>query len=268
MYKSIIRSIIVTIVFICAIKVETIHAQNEQKDGDLVTGRVITQRKEEPVKFANVVNISTDAGTVTDTLGFFKIRLHPKDTLKLSCMGYITKYITPEDSLYEHKFQEITFARKYHEIDEVTVPGWTWESFKKEFLEMEPEKKKKDYGLDTLVSDYDKAAQQQLKNAPDGVGIAVPLNLTSDAEKQRQKVEELRKQDAKDEVIREKFNNQILREVTGLEGEELTEFVLYAQFSDRFLYNASSYYVINEIKRRYKRFKKMKKASEPQDSVR
>lgn len=233
-------------------------AQERPEKPAIVSGQVISDRGGMPVATASVMNISRGKGTITDTLGFFNIRAFPSDTLRFSHVGFISKYVFLADSS-NTDFMTVELPKAYHMLDEVDVKSLSWHKFKHEIVNKpapEPER----YGTDTALTSLDKAAADFMNSGP-GVGVSLPLNIQTDAQKQYAQLEKLKQRDRREKVIHQKFNHDMVRKVTGLEGEALTDFVLWMQLPGVFLYHATQYSIIKHIQKMYRRYRGLKLAS-------
>lgn len=222
-----------------------------------IAGQLNSDPSGDPVDYAYVRNININRSELTDSLGFFTVELGPKDTLVISRMGYLGEVFYPSDSLYYKPFLNLTLLRSYILIDQVDVHAFTWESFKEEIINNpapEPER----FGLDTVVSPWD-AAAADFANSPTGVGVSIPLNLQSREQKQHAVIQQLENKRWIEEDIHSKFNARIISQTTGLTGDELTEFVLFANISDAYILRADAYEVIMLIKKRYRQYQQQKK---------
>lgn len=240
----------------------TVMAQEDTtRQRIMVSGQVKAADSEEhkPLGFSTLQNISSGKGAVTNSIGFFNIRIGPHDTLLVKHMGYVSQILLPHDSVYTRSFFTISLPRAYNMIDEVDVEALSWHKFKHEIINKpvpEPER----YGTDTALTALDKAAVDFM-NSPDGVGFSIPLGLKSSAQKQYAKLEEIKARDKIERTIRSKFNHRLVSRITGLQGDVLTEFVLWLDFSGVFLLHANEYTIIKRIRSQYRIYRQLKEAA-------
>lgn len=237
---------------------QPVSAQKDTTGKRLLTGQVISAEDKSPIGTASVLNISSEKGTTSDTLGFFHIQAGKEDTLKISHVGYIARYIPLKDSA-DQKFFTIRLHKAYHMLNQVDVKSLSWLKFKHKII-TEPAEEPERFGTDTALTGLDKATSDYVNSGP-GVGISIPLGIQTDRQKQYAKLEKLKKRDKKDDAIRSKFNNKLLRRITGLKGQELTDFVLWLEVSDAFLLHASQYTIVEYIRKMYTRYRKLRQAA-------
>ena len=218
-------------------------ASNEiMQDGiviDSVTGT--------PIPFVHILNESSRKGYISDSAGEFHVALNRGDTLVFISLGYMGKVIIADSSL-----KTVLLLPRAYKIDEVSIQSIrSYEQFKRDFLQIEPEKEKKIEGL------------------PEGKPIDIPILLDtsyikSDAflvlhplsylyynfskeEKSKRKVFYLKRQEGEKIIIDRKYNRSIVSEITGLEGDELTNFIGFCNFSHQYLLYATELEIVNKI---------------------
>ena len=96
-----------------------IHSSNQQQTGKQVTGRVVDTQGESIIG-ANVIEVGTSNGTVTDIDGNFSLRVANDATLKVTYIGYLDQTIpTSGSTRFDIVLQEDTKA-----LDELIVIGY------------------------------------------------------------------------------------------------------------------------------------------------
>lgn len=81
---------------------------------------VITDSLGEPITGANIVEIGTTNGVISDMDGKFTISVGPNATLRISYLGYVTKTIV----VGEQTTFKIVLVETYEYLDEVIVVGY------------------------------------------------------------------------------------------------------------------------------------------------
>ncbi len=113
-------------------------ARGQKEDLVQLHGYVQDQH-EQPVPYVHIFNTNSKRITITDDNGVYTLLAKPKDTIKVSCIGYKTKYYQLQDSvesvLYSKDFILITDTL---ELSEYTVYPWAnFQDFKQAFLNLE-----------------------------------------------------------------------------------------------------------------------------------
>ncbi len=214
-------------------------------------GKVVNLLEETYVPNAFVENVSRNYISVADTLGNFSIPATIGDTLVVSSVGYHWKKVIVK----EIAFMQIVVDSKSYRIGAVVknapIP---YEEFKQQILSM-------DFEEDTLhlnlafkkyypMSDYQPG---HLSYRLDGV-ITALYNSTSRHARNQVRAVELIKNEHKLVTIQQKFNKDIVTDLTSIPEEYLDEFMAFCNFSDVFLYEASEFHIISLLYLKYDAF--------------
>lgn len=90
-----------------------------QSTAETISGRVQDKATREPIPFVNILIKGTYRGTMTDTLGIFKLEVAPLDTLVFSAVGYQSLEVALEQNIQSPVLIEL--SEKVQDISEVTV---------------------------------------------------------------------------------------------------------------------------------------------------
>lgn len=229
----------------------------------VVSGYVFDVDKDSVLTFANVYNTRTMRGTITDRNGFFRYYALPGDTLWFSSMGYYPlqyKIIDDPGSRIQDTFY--LKARTY-KIPDVDILALTrYEKLRYEVKNMEVPRDVKNARNNFPVVNHNVNAFYERNSESFGL-IMSPISALYDAfskeGKERRKLAELMRQDAIDEKIALKYNEDLVNRVTGFEGDLLIEFMEFCNFSEEFLLNAPDYYLIEILIEQYQAFCVLKK---------
>jgi hypothetical protein len=197
-----------------------------------------------PVSFAHILNFHRKNNAITDSTGFFKLLVVVKDTLRITAIGYDTKYIGIDE-----KFQQdtsihiIRLEKKIYDLPTVNVYELRWQIFKAEFMEQKVEEDKTAQRISNWMANLVPSDElRMIFQASRGVGFQLPYK--SKAEKSRKKVAKMEQKNA---IISPKFNDKLITNLTGLQGKDIYKFLQYCNFSDDFLIQSSEYEIIEEL---------------------
>lgn len=216
-------------------------------DDTIYEGTVVDSLTSRPLPFVHILNESTRRGYITDSTGKFRIPWNNGDTLVFISLGYLGKVVIA-DSLP----QMISIVPRSYKIEEVSIESYrTYDQFKRDFLEIKPEK------------------GPQIEGLPKGKPIDVPLLLDtnhisspaflvlhpfsflyynfSKEEKSKRKVFYLERRQGEQLIVERKFNREIVHRITGLDGDELTNFIGFCNFSHQFLYESTEIEIVKKI---------------------
>lgn len=95
----------------------------------LLYGNVKDAKTEAPLPYANIGVVHKEQGTVSDSNGFFEIRLtesNANDTIRISMIGYKPKMLTVKNLRSKKGEVEIQLAEEISELKEVVVTAKKW----------------------------------------------------------------------------------------------------------------------------------------------
>ena len=227
-----------------------------------LTGNVFDGISFYHINEANIYNFSTKKYSFTNKEGNFEIFAKTGDTIVITKPAYqqVLLVITPE--IIEKKRFDVGLFYKAIVLREVNVYALpaTYEQFKKEFVNTNFTDINK-FLNGTTLSDEDRIQLSPSGNLlsviPGKVGEAIrsPITALYNRFSKKMKMERLFQEmvDKQDEVDRLplKYNRDLVTSLTGLEGEELLDFMTFCKFSYYDLVRWSPELIIAEIKRKH-----------------
>jgi len=235
--------------FVLILNLVSVNIFSQDKSITII-GKVINSEVGKPIPYAHIINFTNYKGTISDSLGVFKLRLDTGiNTIKISSIGYYTKTISIDFNNIEIPLI-IEMKERIYEIMQVEIYPFTKEEFKYEFVH-------KDIPKDTIAH-----IQDILRTRWNTVEVLreltpkrqIPLNFKSNIEKQ-----EILLAKIKEYTILKEQNMERIKKVTKFEGKELYDFDRFCKFSFNFLKNAPEYYIYIKIEEKFEEYKKMPK---------
>jgi len=219
-----------------------------------ITGQILNSTTKKPIPYANILNPQQGKTSVSDSAGFFHFTLLKTETLRISSIGYETRYVD-FDGFNEDKQKIVilTLQEKNYELATVDIFKARWTDFKFEFSHIEPKVNKTQVNIQAWVLSLVDAQQLAAIVAAKSVGFAIPY--VSKRERQLEKVKELEKQDAFDQIIAEKYNSDLVKKITGLDEEKVLKFMDFCSFDKASLLLSNDYDIVMKIKRMYELYK-------------
>ena len=224
-----------------------LFSQNKQIT---VIGNLVDVETNKLVPYAHIINFTNGRGTISDSLGVFKLRLDTGlNTIKISSIGYYTKTISVDFNNIEIPFK-ISLKERIYEIMQVEIYPFTKKEFKYQFVH-------KDIPKDTIA--YIEDIIRTRWNTVEVLrGLTpkrqIPLNFKSSIEKQEILLAKIKEYT----VLKEK-NMERIKKITKLEGNDLYDFDRFCKFSFNFLKNAPEYYIYVKIEEKFEEYKKLPK---------
>ncbi len=236
------------------------QAQSIFKSQKTITGTFYDQATGEPVPFANVFNESLRNWSLAKENGEFVVSVNPGDTLAVTSIGYLGQVILATDENLDKNLRIALTPRQYN-IDEIQVVGYrNYSDFKKAFEKLEidktqeqqlSERLKMEGTKEAIDAEYNKNAEEKLANP----GFSMSFGSSTSIPSVRVILDGLKKKDEIQYQIDLKFNREIVSNLTHLEGDELTNFIGYCNFSTKYLQNASEYEIVEMIMRKLRSYK-------------
>ncbi|MFY0689589.1 MAG: hypothetical protein JXQ90_20630 [Cyclobacteriaceae bacterium] len=231
--------------------VTSILAQ-EHKVGTLVSN------DGQPVVGAHIQNLTQKQYTVSSITGQFKLPVSLGDSLWLSCVGYQSAGFVVQDQWASSPNMIITMQSDTIFLDAVTVNILPSEQFlKQQILNHQPEEKQSFYGMPQVqIGPSKMLSDAHVKSV--GFAIRHPFGFAyhnlSKKQKEKRKAHHL-KQTARNRTIAyDKFTRDYVQQLTKLEGNDLTNFMLYCDFSEEFLMASTQFQVGEAIKDKFKAY--------------
>lgn len=217
-----------------------------------VYGIVRDSASNEDMIGVHVRNISAGSLTSTDAYGKFKIPSKVGDTLVFSSVGHTTlAWIATEDWFNE---KEIEFLLPVNTIylEEVVVGEFPeYERFKDQILETQPEDTTFEvFGVPRVVmKQHNQLEKKQYLNPLFAIThpISAIHHSVSKRERERRKMQQIRKQHYKTEQAQLKFTRTWVSESTKLEGDKLTSFIEYCNFSTYYIAETPLYIIYEKM---------------------
>jgi hypothetical protein len=229
----------------------------------LVKGRVVMGADSlKPLPYVQIVNRSLSSGTVSDLDGYYQLRMADSDKIEFRMIGYqdtvvTAAYLRSRDYLFKMKEKIVTMKPVTIRAGKDARPAFA-----------PPERKSDDpyVGYRSVKPSGLDPVDQKIGLAGTANGAALEgaitefANLFSKKEKQRKKIRALKEKARQEEYYKALydfwFDEKIVAELTGYQGEELKDFLTFCKPSLEFLETTNEYEAILTIwhyQRQYER---------------
>jgi len=220
----------------------------------ILIGKVVDVETNKPIPAATIINVNKLIGMQTDTSGNYRILMTQKDSIKVSCIGYKTRYWKPDFSASVGGLisSPITLESQTYQIGKVDIYKLRWSAFVYEVSQTEvkeDEVQKRLVKWITTIIENEDLASMNVKE-----GIQIPLPIVTSREKQLKKIYAQKKIDELNKEANAKFNPAFVSNITGLKGEELDKFMKHCSFERDFILKSSEYDLIVIIQDIYKEY--------------
>ena len=197
-----------------------------------------------PLSDVYIRNISAGSITNTDTEGDFRIPAQLGDTLSISYIGYETLQARVDETWILGEPATIRLMAKTTFLDEVTVTKFPeYQQFKEQIMATDPaDTSFQVYGVPKVaITEEDRLNASLAIRGP----FSAVHNAFSKRAKEQKKVRKMLQNQGNREKARTKFSREWVSEMTSLQGEKLTSFIAFCNFSEAYLVSTPEY-VIHE----------------------
>ena len=183
------RLIIIGIIFFCCI---SLSAQNKYFT---IKGSIVSADSLAPIPQAHILSELSHFGTTSDFDGKFSIQTREIDTLRISCIGFVTKYININHDSIDANNCRITLQRDTIVLDEIKVTPYHNFNTVKEIVRTSPIQKP--FIIKGVNDNIEKVLYKKPKKIPDDNGLLSPIqtlyNRFNKKERLKKKLERNRK---------------------------------------------------------------------------
>jgi hypothetical protein len=211
---------------------------------------------ETALRDCHIINKTQRMGTVSNEFGDFTITANRQDSIEFSMLGYEKLIITAADSMFTNN-RTVRLKPMSYLLGSVDIGLFSsYSQFKRDFNDMETE---------TLPLQINPVSRFEIapRLLPGQGGVHVPLgvspvtflyNLLSREGKRQRYYRSLIDRTADYIVIGEKFNGDVVRQLTGLENDELVRFMSYCFFTKEYLLHMPQDEINREIMKKYRQY--------------
>ncbi|MBL4668781.1 MAG: carboxypeptidase-like regulatory domain-containing protein [Flavobacteriales bacterium] len=211
----------------------------------ITKGVILNKKDSTPVENAHVINVNSNNGIKSNVYGEFTISTKKRDTLLISFIGFKTLKIIEFENLDTFYLEKETFTLESYTV----LPYKNFKEFKEAFVKLELKdtvKHKINSSILALVKPFNP------NNLNGKFAFSGPFSsLAAMFNKQIKDKKNYDKLVAKDKYkaqLYKKFNPQLIKRVTLLNDSLIVDdFMIYCDFTDKFIELSSQYELFDEI---------------------
>jgi hypothetical protein len=227
-------------------------------------GQIIDNDNKEPLAGANLFNLNTVIGSISNDEGFFSIETQANDTIYISYIGYQSIKLKITNDLLKGNELVIELHQKTEQLNEVVVRSNKLIGVLEIDAKNVPVDKYSRIHINGINQTYEVGRQRQNFSSPvDAVfqPIDFVYNKLGKNPKQLNKIKKLRDDDALRGMLEDKFNRELMMEYLDMDAQELNDLLNECNYSDYFIRQASDLQLIEAILLCYENYKAIKKGS-------
>ena len=227
---------LVIFLFLAAFRVS--YSQDKKIE---ITGEIINSETKEPVPYVHVVNERLHLGTTSNTQGRFWITMEKQDTLLLSAIGFEKFAFTLKEEVTTDKLVvTIEMNTSTMELQPVKVFAYRdEEALKRALIETKVPLQEQQRGIQLPGFYY--GPTKAVKPSAFGNPISFIASKFSREVKEQKKLKQYQQVYDYQEIIKAKYNQAVVMELTGLPEEKVEEFMEFCKLENSFLGPASEY---------------------------
>jgi len=200
--------------------------------------RVVNDSTFIAIRDCHVINKTLNTGTVSDAYGDFKITANINDSISFSTLGYEKLTIALTESMFNYGFI-VKLKPISYELEEITIQPYQLDLPRITKWEVHSPPLPNQGGI----------------NIPTSISpVTLLYNRFSAEGKQKRYHKKITEGTADFQLIGEKFNGELVAQLTGLKDDELVKFMSYCNFSNDFLMNYSPETIKREIRKKYQEY--------------
>ncbi len=229
-------------------------AQTEPGGAISLSGTIVDET-DAPVPYVTISVLNRNEGVVSNAEGFFFLRFDRQDTLELSALGFEKQQLYLGDTATADNYDvNIRLSEKTYTLENITVLAYKdEEAFRRAILALDEKDLPKETPKIRIPGSYE---GPHIEKRP---GAASPLSFLYDRFSKRARYEREARQAQQDYDYRKKlsgkYNRDLVGKVTGLQDEQLEEFMAQCRLEDTFIEKSNEYEIILAINQCYEDFK-------------
>ena len=246
-----------------------------QEDSDdsiyTIKGRITDGETKEPMVNAHIINLNRVTATMTNSSGYYRMRVNENDTIYFSFVGYqsVKLRITPET--LRGNDLDIEMYELPIELGEVKIKPYQLIGVLEVDSKNVPLDKYKQIKIAGLPQTFETGAPiPHVYNTPvDAIFHPVDFlyEMFGSKPKQIRRLKQLRSEDQLRNILEEKANREVLMEYLKIDQDQLNSLLNYCHYSEYFIKNASDLQVIEAVLDCYENYKALHSGSTKKEQI-
>ncbi|MBT8317234.1 MAG: carboxypeptidase-like regulatory domain-containing protein [Lutibacter sp.] len=232
-------------------------------------GQVVSNADNTPLKGANLFNLNSVVGTISNDEGKFELATRVNDTIYISYVGFQSIKLKITNDLLKGNELVIELNERVEELEEIVVKSHKLIGVLEIDAKNVPVDKYSRIHIVGLQQTYEVGTRARRDYTSPIDALFKPIdfvyNMFGKKPQQLKKLKKLRNEDNLRKMLEGKFNRELMMEYLDLNAQELTELLNECNYSDYFIKTASDLQLIEAILLCYENHKAIKKGSTIRD---
>jgi hypothetical protein len=200
------------------------------------------------IPYATIVEKKSKVGTVSDEAGFFSIVARPYDTLLVSAIGYSTFQYIVKESVENRVYDKIVLNSRTYQLEEVGVVGYkNYQQFKQDFVDLNLPEENVVYIPPPLPVYPNNSQPTATVSGP----FTRLYDKYSKRGKEAKKVVSIRYDNDKKLRAQQKYNQDFVMKVLGIEKTEAEKVLSHCTFTPEYINTTNDYDLAIALKQCY-----------------
>lgn len=232
-----------------------------------ITGTILSEATLQPVPGANVININTVKGTVTDIRGNFTLEASPNDTLHISLVGYQSLKVRVTNDWIKNKIAtKIPLTERAYTLEELVINKYNLTGYLQVDSKLIPFKENYRYSISGLPQAYEGG-----ENSPNAFKRVVSSvfnpadalhNVFGKKPGEMRKLRDMKKDDTVRNALASKFDRETLAALLGVDKDDIAGILEHCNYSEAFIATANDLQIMDAINGCYEEYKAVNRTNQ------
>lgn len=249
------------LIFFCSL---TVHAQ-DNPNATAISATIVNELDNRPLASANVININTVKGAITNEQGKFTLAATVNDTLHITMLGFKSLRLRVTNDWIKNKETTIYLTEKAYALEEVIIRPYKLTGYLEIDAKLVPSKQDYRYSISGIAAGYEvgDTSPQAFKRVVESIFNPADLlyNVFGKKPKELKRLREMKKDDTVRNLLESKYDRETISILLGVSPKEISEILERCNYSEAFIKSANDLQIMDAISACYEEYKILKKRS-------
>ena len=232
---------------------------DSQKEVFTIEGQIMNAANDKPIFNANIININTVKGTISDREGRFKIKTSIDDTLYFSFVGFKSMQVRVNEDWVKFGEVKVKMTEVAIALEEVTVSDIKLTGYLEIDAKNIPVYDNFRYQISGLDYGYEGGAYQKTSFSRTLDAIFNPTDLLykvfGNKPQQMKKIRQMKEDKSIRDLLVDKYNRETLSAVLQISINEIEEILKRCNYSKDYIQEANDLQLLDAISNCYENYK-------------
>ncbi|MFY7666759.1 carboxypeptidase-like regulatory domain-containing protein [Flavobacterium sp.] len=253
---------LVALLFFCFIPFSFAQSDSQQT---VISATIVNEADNRPIANANIININTVKGAITNENGKFTLAASVNDTLHVSMLGFKSLRLRVTNDWIKNKETTIYLTEKAYALEEVVLRPYTLTGYIEVDAKIVPVKENYRYSISGISAGYEvgDTSPQAFKRVVESIFNPTDLlyNVFGKKPRELKRLREMKKDDTVRNLLESKYDRETISILLGVSPKEISEILERCNYSESFIKSANDLQIMDAISACYEEYKILKKRS-------